>query len=48
MRIHRARSFAEFTLSQQSEILLPQSGIRMTAWKSFSAACKRPRFSTMC
>ena len=43
--------FAEFTLSGQSEILRmaqnDSEGIRMTAWKSFSAACKRPRFSTM-
>jgi hypothetical protein len=27
----RARFFAEFILSGQSEILLPQGGIRMTA-----------------
>ena len=28
---YRARFFAQFILSGQSEILLPQSGIRMTA-----------------
>jgi hypothetical protein len=67
----RARSFAQFTLSEMTKILLPQGGtprvrfqdsdgvhrtpaigdgsegLRMTAWKSFSAACKRPRFATM-
>jgi hypothetical protein len=51
LKILRARFLAEFTLSGQSEILLPRlrdqddsEGLGMTAWRGFSAACKAPPF----
>ena len=44
--------FVEFALSEMTKILrlrlrMTADGLRITAWKSFSAACKRPRFATM-
>ncbi len=43
-KIRRARSFAQFILSGQGEILLPQGEIRMTTVEAFSAASKAPLF----
>jgi hypothetical protein len=39
MKMRSARFFAQFILSGQIEILLPQGGIRLTAGKRFHAAC---------
>ena len=43
IKIRRARSFAQFILSRQSEILRfaqnDSEGLRMTAGKRFSVAC---------
>jgi hypothetical protein len=43
MKMRRARFFAKFTLSRQSEILRyaqdDSEGLRMTAMKRFSEAC---------
>ena len=48
MKMRRARFFAKFTLSRQSEILRyaqdDSERLRMTAGKRFSAACKAPPF----
>jgi hypothetical protein len=46
MKMRRARFFAQFILSGQSEILRcaqdDSEGLRMTAGKRFSAACLAP------
>ncbi len=51
MKMRRARSFAQFILSGQSEILRcaqdDSEGLRMTAMKRFSAACEAPPFQTV-
>ncbi|MGA3168906.1 MAG: hypothetical protein ABSF14_22625 [Terriglobia bacterium] len=48
MKIRRARFFAKFTLSRQSEILRyaqdDSEGLRMAAGKRFSAAREAPPF----
>jgi hypothetical protein len=44
--------FVEFALCEMTKILrlrlrMTANGLRIAAWKSFSAACKRPGFAKM-